>query len=112
MDEVCFDVKIQLSLSLFMKHLLTMRWFVLYPTGGFEGASLNNKYIGYRGFPGRLLTGSDRAVDFKDFGLPLVTSKKPQTLEDHSLMKPPRVCGEDNSFAICNAGGRRHNMRG
>jgi hypothetical protein len=89
-----------------------MRWFVLYPTGGFEGASLNNKYIGYRGFPGRLLTGSDRAVDFKDFGLPLVTSKKPQTLEDHSLMKPPRVCGEDNSFAICNAGGRRHNMRG
>lgn len=73
---------------------------------------MNNKYIGYRGFPGRIETGSDVAVDFKDFGLPIVTSKKPQTLEDHSLMKPPHVCAENDSFAICGAGTRHRNMRG
>jgi hypothetical protein len=60
--------------------------------------------LGYRGFPGCLETGSDQAVDFKDFGLPIVTSKKSQTLEDNSLMKPPHVSTEDASFAICSVG--------
>lgn len=49
-------------------------------------------YIGYRDFPGRIEPAFDTAVVFKDFGLPLVTSKKP--------------------FAICGVESRRRSMRG
>lgn len=69
--------------------------------GGFEGSTYSNKYLGYRGFPGRLDVTPNSAVDFKDAGLPIVIGKTPQTLEAHDDMNPPYKCLEDDSYSIC-----------
>ncbi len=69
--------------------------------GGFEGSTYSNKYLGYRGFPGRLKVSPYSAVDFKDSGLPIIIGKTPQTLEAHNDMSPPYKCLEDDTYSIC-----------
>lgn len=49
--------------------------------GGFESTAASNRYLGYRGFPGRVTSGVlvTQSVSFKDYGLPIVISELPMT---------------------------------
>lgn len=49
--------------------------------GGFESTAASNRYLGYRGFPGRVTAGvlTTQSVSFKDYGLPILSSELPMT---------------------------------
>jgi len=53
--------------------------------GGFESTSASNRYLGYRGFPGRRSAGvlAAESVAFKDTGLPIVIGHVPMTELGH-----------------------------
>lgn len=69
--------------------------------GGFEGSTYENTFLGYRGFPGRMKTSPNGAVDFKDTGLPIITGMTPQTLDSNEDMNPPYKCFEEPSYSRC-----------
>lgn len=60
--------------------------------GGFESTAAANRYLGYRGFPGRVSSGVliTQSVSFKDFGLPITIGQTPMT-ESDDLSAPPWV---------------------
>ena len=53
--------------------------------GGFESTAASDRFIGYRGFPGRgtdfLDSGDGESVSFKDMGLPIRIGDVPKTIE-------------------------------
>lgn len=55
--------------------------------GGFEGTSYGNRFLGYRGFPGRVTSGigDTESASFKDAGLPMIIGKTPKTVEAERL---------------------------
>ncbi len=55
--------------------------------GGFESSSGSDRYLGYRGFPGRVTDGilSAPSASFKDAGLPIIISKLPKTVKVDSV---------------------------
>ncbi len=58
--------------------------------GGFESTAADNRYLGYRGFPGRVTDGvlATGSVSFKDLGLPIVIGQAPMTVLDDLLALP------------------------